>query len=46
MSGSIGNPSLGGAELEELKRLHSLGVTVDCKLAFETHLRQVMSKAA
>ena len=30
--------TLGGAELQELKSLHILGVTLDSKLTFETHL--------
>ena len=32
-------------ELEELKSLRILGVTLDSKLTFETHLRKVVSKA-
>ena len=38
--------NLGGAELEEVMMLRILGVTFDCWLTFETHLRKVMSKAA
>ena len=33
---------LGGAELEELKSLRILRVTLDSKLTFETHLREVV----
>ena len=36
---------LGDAELEEVKSLHILGVTLDCNLKFETHLQEVASKA-
>ena len=40
--------TLGGVELEELKNLRILEVTFafDSKLTFETHLREVVSKAA
>ena len=37
---------VGGAGLEEVKRLHILGVSLDSKLTLETHLQEVMSKAA
>ena len=43
---SCGDLTVGGAELEEVKGLRILGVTVDSKLTFETHLREVVSKAA
>ena len=38
--------TLGGAEFEKLKSLRILGETLDSKLTFETHMREVMSKAA
>ena len=38
--------TLGGAELEEVKGLRILEVTIDSKLVFETHLREVVSIAA
>ena len=38
--------TLGGAELEELKSLRFLEVTSNCKLTFETHLREIISKDA
>ena len=38
--------TLGSAELEEIKSLRILGVTFDTKLKFDTHLREVVSKAA
>ena len=38
--------TLGGAELEKLKRLRILGVTLDSKLTFDTHLQEVVLKAA
>ena len=38
--------SLGGGEFEEIRSLCILGVTFDPKLTFETHLREVVSKAA
>ena len=41
-----GDLTLSGAELEELRRLRVLGVTLNSKLTFETHLREVVSKAA
>ena len=37
---------LGGVELEEIKSLRILGVTLDSELKFETHLREVVWKAA
>ena len=40
-----GNLTLDGAELEELTSLHIPGVTLDSKLTFETHLREVVSMA-
>ena len=45
-SSGYGDLTIGGAELEKLKTLHILGVTFDFKLTFETHLQEVMSKAA
>ena len=41
-----GNLTLGDAELEELKSMRILGVTLGSKLTFETHLREDLSKAA
>ena len=41
-----GDLTLGGDELEELKSLRILGVTLDSKLTFEIHLREVVSKTA
>ena len=41
-----GDSTLDGAELEKLRSLLILGVAFDSKLTFETHLREVMSKAA
>ena len=38
--------TLGGAELEELKSLRNLEVTFEAKLTSETHLYEVVSKAA
>ena len=38
--------TLGGAELEEVMILRILGITLDSKLTFETHLLEVVSKAA
>ena len=38
--------TLGGTELEEVKSLRILGVTLDSKLTFEAHLREVVLKAA
>ena len=38
--------TLGGAELEEVKSLRILQTTLDFKLTFESHLREVVSKAA
>ena len=40
-----GDLTLGGADLEEVRSLRILGVTFDCKLTFDTHLREVVSKA-
>ena len=37
--------TLGSAEFEKVKNLHILRVTLDSKLAFEAHLREVVSKA-
>ena len=41
-----GDPTPSSAELEKVDGLHILGVTVDSKLTFETHFREVVSKAA
>ena len=38
--------TLGGAKLEEVKSLRILMVTLDSMLKFETHLREIVSKAA
>ena len=38
--------TLGSEELEEVKSLRILGVSFDSKLTFETHLCEVVSKAA
>ena len=38
--------TLGSAELEEVKSLRSLGVTLGSKLTFENHLRKLVSKSA
>ena len=35
-----------GAELEEVRNMRILVVTFDLKLKFESHLREVVSKAA
>ena len=43
---SYGDPTLGGAELEELKSFHILRVTLASMLMFVTHLQEVVSKAA
>ena len=40
------DPTLSSAVLDALKSLCILGATVDSKLTFDTHLREVMSKAA
>ena len=42
---SYGDLTLGGEEFEEVKSLHILKVTFDSKITFETHLREVVSKA-
>ena len=39
IANGYGDLTLGGAELEELKSLRILGVTLDSKLPFEIHLR-------
>ena len=41
-----GDLTLGGAVLEEIKRLRILRMTIDFKLTFETNMRQVVSKPA
>ena len=41
-----GDLILSAAELEEVKSLRILGLILDSKLTFETHLRYVVSKAA
>ena len=41
---SYGDLALDGAQLEEVKSLRFLGITLDYKLTFETHLREVVSK--
>ena len=41
-----GDLTLGGAEVEEVKSIRILEVTLDSKLTFETHLDEVVSKAA
>ena len=41
-----GDLTLGDAELEDVKSLRIFRVTFDSKLTFETHLREVVSKAA
>ena len=38
--------NLGGAKLEEVRSLRIVGVTLDSKLIFETHLHEVASKTA
>ena len=38
--------TLGGAELEKLKSLGVIGVTLDCFLVFEAHLCNSWSKVA
>ena len=43
---SCGEITLGGAELEAVKSLRILGISLDSKLTFKTHLREVVSKAA
>ena len=40
-----GDLTLGSAEIEEVKSLSIRGVTLDFKLTFVTHLREVMLKA-
>ena len=40
-----GDLTIGGVELEEIRSLRILGVTFDSKVTFETHLREVVSKA-
>ena len=42
---SYGDLTIGGAELEEVKSLLILGVTLNFKLTFESHLREVVSTA-
>ena len=39
-----GDLTLGGTELEKLKILHILGVTLDSKLTYEAHLREDVSR--
>ena len=41
-----GNLILGGAELEEIKGLRILGVNLESKWTYETHLRESLSKEA
>ena len=41
-----GDLTLGSQELEEEKNLRIHGITFDSKLTFDTHLREVVSKAA
>ena len=41
-----GDLALGGAEPKEVKSLSNLEVTFDSKFTFETHSREVVSKAA
>ena len=41
-----GDLTLGDAKLEKLQSLRILEVTLDSKLPFETHLREVVSRAA
>ena len=41
-----GDLTLGGAELEKINSLRILGVTIDSKLPLETHMREVVTKAA
>ena len=43
---SYGHLTLSGAELEEVKSKRILGVTLDSKLTFKTHFREVVQKAA
>ena len=38
--------NLGGAKIEEVNGLRILGVTLDFKWTFETHVREVVSMAA
>ena len=42
---SYGDLILGGAELEKLRSLRILGVTINSKLTVKNHLREVTSKA-
>ena len=46
IAAGYGNPTFGGAELEEVKGRCILELTLDSKLTFETHLPEVVSKAA
>ena len=41
-----GDLTLGGSEHEKVNGLRILGVTLNCQLTFEIHLREVVSKAA
>ena len=41
-----GDLTLGGTKFEEVRSLSLLGITLDSKLTFETHLREVLSKVA
>ena len=41
-----GDYTLTGAELEEVKSLHIIRVTLDSKLTYKTRLLEVVSKAA
>ena len=43
---SYADLTVGGAELEEVKTMPILGLPSDSKLKSETHLREVVSKAA
>ena len=43
---AYGHLSLGGGELEEVKSLRILWVTLDSKLTFETHMRETVPKVA
>ena len=46
IASGYGDLHLSGAELEGTRSLRILGVTLDSKLTFETHSREVVSKAA
>ena len=46
IASGYGDLTFGAAELEVANSLRIPGITLDSKLTFETHLQEIMSKAA